>query len=53
MSPMDLLYTGDSAVAITSILLFLLSIAVLFLTVRRLFDQRLAILVCALFCSAT
>ncbi|MEY2536943.1 MAG: hypothetical protein QOG67_683 [Verrucomicrobiota bacterium] len=48
MGPTDLLYTGDSAVAITSILLFLLSIAVLFFTTRRLFDQRLAIMVCAL-----
>ncbi|MEY2485053.1 MAG: hypothetical protein QOH39_701 [Verrucomicrobiota bacterium] len=48
MGPTDLLYTSDSAVAITSILLFLLSIAVLFFTTRRLFDQRLAIMVCAL-----
>jgi 4-amino-4-deoxy-L-arabinose transferase-like glycosyltransferase len=48
MGPTDLIYSGDSAIVIMSMLLFLLSVAVLFFTTRRLFDQRLAILVCAL-----
>lgn len=48
MSPSDLIYAGDKAIALTSILFFLLSVVVLFFLARRLFDQRLAILVCAL-----
>ena len=48
MKPTDLVSSGDKAIAVTSMLLFLLSIAVLFFLARRLFDQRLAILVCAL-----
>jgi 4-amino-4-deoxy-L-arabinose transferase-like glycosyltransferase len=47
-STTDLIYTGDKAIVFTSILLFLLSVVVLFFTARRLFDQRLAIYVCAL-----
>src|ERR1700719_3376069 len=48
MTQSDLIYTGDKAIALTSILLFLMSVVVLFFTARRLFDQRLATLVCAL-----
>ncbi|HJT45450.1 MAG TPA: glycosyltransferase family 39 protein [Chthoniobacterales bacterium] len=44
----SLVYAGDRAIAIMSILIFLGSLVVLFLTVRRLFDQRLAFLTCGL-----
>ena len=44
MTPRTIVYAGDRAIAIMSILIFLGSIAVLFFTVRRLFDQRLALL---------
>jgi hypothetical protein len=43
-----LIYAGDRAVAMMSILLFLGSLVVLFFTVRRLFDRRLALLTCGL-----
>ena len=43
-----LIYAGDRAIAIMSILIFLASIVVLFFTARRLFDQRLALLACGL-----
>lgn len=43
-----LVYAGDRAIAIMSILLFLGSIVVLFFTARRLFDRRLALLSCGL-----
>ena len=48
MSPNDLMYAGDKAIVVFSIIFFLLSVAMLFFTARRLFDQRLAIYVCAL-----
>ena len=48
MGTTDLVATGDRAIAVMSMLLFLLSIVVLFFLARRLFDQRLAVLVCAL-----
>ena len=48
MSTNDLVYAGDKAIAAMSILLFLLSVLVLFLTARRLFDRRLALLACGL-----
>jgi hypothetical protein len=41
-------YAGDKAIATISILLFIASVAVLFFTARRLFDQRLALLACGL-----
>jgi hypothetical protein len=44
----DLVYTGDRAIAVMSILLFLCSVTVLFFTARRLFDSRLALLACGL-----
>ncbi len=48
MTPRDLVYTGDKAIAVMSILLFLGSVVVLFFTARRLFDERLALLACTL-----
>jgi dolichyl-phosphate-mannose-protein mannosyltransferase len=48
ISPRTLIYAGDRAVAMMSILLFIGSVAVLFLTARRLFDRRLALLTCGL-----
>jgi len=48
MSPSDLVYSGDKAITATSIFLFLLSVFLLFLTARRLFDRRLALLACGL-----
>src|SRR3954451_8690803 len=42
MQPSDLVYMGDRAIAVMSLLFFFGSIAVLFFTARRLFDQRLA-----------
>src|SRR5690242_1828235 len=44
----SLVYAGDRAIAIMSILIFLGSLVVLFFTVRRLFDQGLAFLTCGL-----
>ena len=48
MTPRTIVYAGDKAIATMSILLFLASVAVLFFTARRLFDQRLAFLACGL-----
>ena len=48
MTPRTLIYAGDRAVAIMSILLFLGSVVILFFTARRLFDRRLALLACGL-----
>src|SRR5947208_1459216 len=48
MNPRTIVYAGDKAIAVMSILLFFTSVAVLFFTARRLFDERLALLVCGL-----
>jgi hypothetical protein len=48
MTPADTIYAGDRAIAAMSILLFLLSVAVLFFIVCRLFDRRIALMTCAL-----
>ena len=48
MDPHTVTYAGDKAIATMSILLFVGSLAVLFFTARRLFDQRLALLACGL-----
>ena len=48
MSPRTLVYAGDRAIAVMSILLFMASIVVLFLIAQRLFDRRLALLACGL-----
>jgi hypothetical protein len=48
MDSRTIIYAGDKAIATMSILLFIGSVAVLFFTARRLFDQRLALLACGL-----
>src|ERR1700680_5212700 len=48
MSPSDLVYAGDKAIAAMSIFFFLLSVLVFFFTARRLFDRRLPLLACGL-----
>jgi hypothetical protein len=48
MSEHQLVYAGDKAIALMSILIFIAAVAALFLTVRRLFDQRVALLTCGL-----
>jgi dolichyl-phosphate-mannose-protein mannosyltransferase len=48
MTPRTLVYAGDRAIAMMSILLFVGSVAVLFVVARRLFDRRLALLACGL-----
>ena len=46
--PVDYLNSGDLAISITSMLLFVCSVAVLYLIALELFDQRLALLACGL-----
>jgi 4-amino-4-deoxy-L-arabinose transferase-like glycosyltransferase len=48
MTPRDTIFVGDKLIALGSILLFLASVVVLFFIARRLFDQKLAGLSCAL-----
>ena len=48
MTPADVVYIGDKAIVIMSILLFFASVVVLFFLARRLFDRRLALLACGL-----
>jgi hypothetical protein len=48
MDPHGIVYAGDRAIAAMSILLFAASLVVLFLTARRLFDRKLALLACGL-----
>lgn len=48
ISQRTLVYAGDRAIVMMSILLFVGSVAVLFFTARRLFDRRLALLACGL-----
>jgi hypothetical protein len=48
MTSRDTISAGDKAIAAMSVLLFLLSVLVLFFTARRLFDRRLALLACGL-----
>jgi hypothetical protein len=48
MTPRDINYVGDKAIVLVSILFFLGAVVILFVIARRLFDQRLALLVCAL-----
>jgi dolichyl-phosphate-mannose-protein mannosyltransferase len=48
MGPTDLIYAGDKAIAVFSIIFFLLSVVMLFFIARTLFDQRLAVFSCAL-----
>jgi 4-amino-4-deoxy-L-arabinose transferase-like glycosyltransferase len=46
--PNDIISAGDKAIATMSIIIFLLSVLVVFFLARRLFDQRLAYFACAL-----
>lgn len=48
MTPRDVIYTGDRAIAFASICFFLGSIGLLYLIAIRLFDRRLALLACGL-----
>ena len=48
MTPADVVFAGDKAIAAMAILFFLASVVVLFFVARRLFDQRLAFLACGL-----
>ena len=48
MGENQLVYPGDKAIALMSILIFIAAVAALFFTVRRLFDQRIALLTCGL-----
>ncbi len=48
MTPENTVYAGDRMIALMSIALFFASLLVLFLIARRLFDERLALLGCAL-----
>ena len=54
MTPRDIVYAGDKAIAVIAILFFLGSVLILYFTARRLFDHRLALLGCGLvfFCDA-
>ena len=48
MTPREIIYWGDKAIAAASIALFLASRGVLYLTAARLFDERLALRATAL-----
>lgn len=48
MTPRDIVYTGDKAIAFASICFFLASLVILYFTAKRLFDERLALLGTAL-----
>src|ERR1043166_8765330 len=48
MTPGDIMYIGDRAITVMAVLLFLLSVVVLFFLARRLFDQPLALMACSL-----
>lgn len=46
MTPKDVVYAGDRAIAIFSVLIFLAAVVVAYLVARRLFDAPLALLAC-------
>jgi hypothetical protein len=48
MTPKDIVYAGDRAIAIFSTLLFLAAVAVGYFVARRLFDASLALVACLL-----
>ena len=48
MTPRDVIYMGDYAIAGSAIFLFLASVLLLYFIARRLFDERLALLTCGL-----
>ena len=47
MTPTDIIYSGDRAVAIMGVLFFLLSVGVWYFCLARLFDPKLALFTCA------
>ncbi len=47
MTPTDIIYSGDRAVAIVAVLFFLLSVGVWYFSLVRLFDPKLALFACA------
>jgi len=48
MTPKDIVYAGDRAIAIFSVLLFLAAVVVAYFVARRLFDAQLAFIACLL-----
>lgn len=48
MTPKDVVYLGDRMIALAEIICFLASVVVLYFVTVRLFDQRIALLSCAL-----
>ena len=44
MTPREIVYSGDKAIAFASMCFFLVSLVFLYFTAKRLFDQRLALL---------
>ena len=48
MGQREIVYAGDRAIAVMSVFLFAASLVFLFLTARRLFDRKLALLACGL-----
>ncbi|MEI6278024.1 MAG: hypothetical protein WCQ16_01415 [Verrucomicrobiae bacterium] len=48
MTPTDLVYVGDRAIAVFSVFCFLLSVAVWYFVGARLFDGKLSLIACAI-----
>jgi len=48
LSPTDLIYIGDRVIAGTAIVFFLLSVAIWYLVGKKLFDQKLSLIGCAI-----
>lgn len=46
MTPKDVVYAGDRAIAIFSVLVFLAAVVVAYFVARRLFDAQLALIAC-------
>ncbi len=46
MEPTSFIYAGDRAIAVTSVLIFLIAVGVTYVVLRRLFDARLAFYAC-------
>lgn len=48
LAPTDLIYVGDRVIAATAILFFLASVAIWYVIGKRLFDQKLSLIGCAI-----
>ncbi len=48
MTPTDLIYAGDRAIAVTAVVIFLLSVVVWYFIGSKLFDPKLALVGCAI-----